>query len=261
MSNLDTATRPRVEDLTWSGEANPEKLSGEDVRGLLWLILAEADHSFGRRELFQTVRDKLDPKRYVRPGDQRVRNLMGQELLVGRADWLAFKDHVRLTPRGLRELEAAKPAYREKTTAAVVALASAATEWTPGRRPGINHTRIELDHTLESGLTVSWVNRRRGLMSLAGSDLMRGEQAQLPKRYQRYGDFSLVERRLELRYLEDGYATETLVFDYLTKDDSEACRRRYAGLEVPDMQTEIHRERVPLGVLRQLTAELAGAQP
>lgn len=258
MSNPDAAAHVPPEELTWSGEANPEKLSGEDVRGLLWLILAEADHPFGRRELFQTVRDKLDPKRYVRPGDQRVRNLMSQELLAGHADRLAFRDRVRLTPAGLRELEAAKPHYRKKIAFAGWELVRAASERVPDRRTPGRETQVRVDNTLAGGLSVSWTNFEAGLIRLEGTDLMGFEKPLLPNRYARFGTLHLVERRLEFGDPADGQVAETLVFDY-PGTDPDAGRRRYGGLPVPNMQTEIHRERVPLGTLRQLTAELTGA--
>lgn len=245
-----------------TAEARPDpRAEALGVGDIARLALAESPHAMTYHEIRTETRERLGHPLYD-PLQERLKQALHQEHLMGRLERLAFRDNRwRLTPAGLRQLESDKPAYRGKCTDAVRSLAAAAVEYAAEQRPGATHARVELDTSFESGLAVSWVNSRLGLIQYDGSDLLHSEQVLLPDDHKRFGTLYLTVRRLEL-YLgdderDDGHAEEILVFNY-PKGDPDYGRRTYEGRQTPDMHTEIRRGRVPLGVLRQLTAELTG---
>ncbi len=228
----------------------------ERIRGMTWLILAEADHPLGFHEIAQAARKRQDPKVEKLP-TERLRQAVDQERLLGHVEILAFRNRARLAPSGLAELERTNEFYCRRCATAAGELVRTAAERAEDQRPGTNHTRVRFDNTLSGGLSVSWTNFEVGLVRLDGTDLMESEQPLLPDHHRRFGTLHLVERRLEFGDLEGARTAETLVFDYPQADPDRGLRR-YQGEKVPNMQTEIHRDRVSLGTLRQLTAELGG---
>lgn len=229
----------------------------QDIRDVTRLALAESPHPLTRRGLRGEVRDRLDARVYKRSLG-RVDTVIDQEGLCSTMDELAFRREsegarFRLTDSGLRILEEEKVEYRRKCSAAAHDLAAAAVEHVPQLRPGADHTRIALEGC-ESGPAVVWTNSRLGLMRYDRAGLLVSEAAALPDGHKGFGTLHLVMRRLELHLGVDGHAEELLVFNY-PKGDPDHGRRVYEGRETPAMHAEIRRERVPLGVLRQLTAE------
>lgn len=252
-------TRAEPVDSYVPGELPPDVRAEtrlQDIRDVTRLALAESSHPLTRDGLRAGVRDRLDARVYKRSLG-RVDTVVDQENLCSTMAELAFQEgYFRLTPAGLRMLEDEKPAYRRKCSAAVRELAATAEERVPLLRPGLRDTRVELEET-PAGPAVIWTNGGYGLMRYDAAGLTAAEVAGLPKDHRRYGTLYLVVRRLELHLGVDSHAEELLVFNYRGRDE-DVGRRAYGRQETPSMHAEVRRDRVPLGVLRQLTAELAG---
>jgi hypothetical protein len=220
------------------------------------LALAESPHSLSYPQILDGMRERLPVRSYKR-NERDLQTALRLEYEQGGLDRLAFRaNRWRLTPDGLARLEADKEAYAAKVAEATRELAAAA-EALPDRRPGVNHARIEVDGSFEAGLAASWINTRLGLIQYDGTDLLQSELGLLPDGHKGEGRLYLVVRRLELFLATDGHAEEILVFNY-PKGDPEHGRRVFEGQETPDVHAEVRRERVPLGVLRQLAGELRG---